>query len=113
MTTTQNLEDLMSAAGKMIDEGLETDKIRHRLAGSGADENTIETIIHQLKAQIYLRRRKRGFLFGLAGTILLVVGFLLTVLFYHSGISIHYVMYGMTSVGVILVLVGMIDVLGW
>jgi hypothetical protein len=113
MTISTSIEQVLDEAGKMVNDGIETDKIRSYLSNAGMDKQSIESLIHQLKSQLYLKRRKRGFTFGIIGSIMLVIGFLLTVLFYHSGISIHFVMYGMTSVGVILLLIGMIDILGW
>jgi hypothetical protein len=113
MEPAKSIEQYLTQAQQLLEEGKELDSVRHHLAASGADELTVDTIIRQIKSLSYLKRRRRGFLLGLFGSILLVAGFILTVIFYHSGISIHYVMYGMTSIGVILLIAGLVDVIGW
>ena len=113
MEPTKNIEHFLIQANQLLQEGKEFETIRQHLHASGADELTVDTIIRQIKSLSYLKRRKRGFILGLTGSILLIVGFILTVIFYHSGVSIHYVMYGMTSVGVILLIAGLVEVIGW
>ena len=106
-------EELVTIASTLQDTGKDADTIRQALSASGADEQTQESIIHQIKTLHYLRRRKRGFMFGAAGSIILIVGFFLTVFLFHQGSSFNLIMYGMTSLGAILLLVGMVDILGW
>ena len=113
MDPNSNIEHYFIKAQQLLDEGLDYESVRKFLAKSGADDVTIATIMGQVKSNSFLKRRKRGLVLGLTGSVFLGVGFILTVLFYHSGISINYVMYGMTSLGAILLLAGMIEVLGW
>lgn len=113
MEYTGNVESFMEVASRMINEGSDTDKVKSNLLSLGADEVMVETIIRQAKALRHLKRRKRGFLIGTIGSILLVVGFFLTVIFYHYGINFNFVMYSMTSVGVILLMIGLIEIIGW
>jgi hypothetical protein len=107
------MEHLMETASRMLDEGKNPNHIREHLLASGAPPEHIETVVKQVKTRIYLKRRKRGFILGAAGSLLLVIGFILTVVFYHSGVSIHVVMYSMTSLGAILLVAGMVDFIGW
>ncbi|MBL0341614.1 MAG: hypothetical protein IPP71_12135 [Bacteroidetes bacterium] len=113
MEQAANLENLFNEAKALIAQGKETEYVRNILSQSGVDTNVIDTIINQIKSQQFLKRRKRGFMLMAVGSILLFIGFLLTVFFFHSGISIHYVMYGMTSVGVLLLIAGLVEVVGW
>jgi len=113
MEPTNNIEQYLTQANQLVEEGKEFETIRTHLAASGADELTVDTIISQIKSLSYLKRRKRGFLLGAIGSLMLITGFILTVIFYHSGISIHYVMYSMTSIGVILLIAGLVEVIGW
>jgi hypothetical protein len=113
MEPSYQIEAYITQAKELLNQGNDIKKISESLADSGANEIMIETVIRQLKSVIYLKRRKRGFKLGVAGSILLMTGFILTVLFYHSGISIHYVMYGMTSLGVILLMAGLVELVGW
>lgn len=96
-----------------MDEGKSPDQIREHLLASGAPPGDVETVVKQVKTRMYLKRRKRGFILGVTGSLLLVIGFILTVVFYHSGVSIHIVMYSMTSLGAILLVAGMVDFIGW
>ena len=113
METTVNLEVLLEDAKKLFEQGKETDLIRHSLETKGADKETIDTVINQIKSLSYLKRRKRGFMLGLAGSVLLIIGFVLTVVFFHANVSIHFVMYSMTSIGAILLMAGLVEIIGW
>lgn len=113
MEPTNHIDQYLTQAKQLMLEGKEFESVKAHLTASGADEVTVETIIHQIRTHSYLKRRKRGFFLGLAGATLLLLGFILTVIFYHSGISIHYVMYGMTSLGVILLVAGLVEIIGW
>jgi len=94
-------------------KGIEYHHIEVNLAKEGATEVHIEIIIRELKDIHYIRRKKRGFKLVFAGAFLLVFGFVLTLLLFHSGNSINYAMYGLTTAGIFLLLWGMIDLMGW
>lgn len=111
--TTPSFDDLLSSAQELLDAGKDLDSIRNALNASGTDNETLELIIHQIKSRKYLRRRKRGFVIGAIGSGILIIGFFLTVFLFHHGSSFNAVMYGMTSVGVILLLIGMVEIMGW
>ena len=113
MTASTPVESLFEEAKKLIEEGKETESVKKSLSLSGADEQTIETIINQIKSLNFLKRRKRGILLGVTGSFLLLLGFVITVIFFHAGISIHFVMYTLTSLGALLLLAGLIDIFGW
>lgn len=98
---------------KMVSDGRETEMILKFLVSSGIEENEASEMIRAARSEYLKKRRARGFTLGIIGSILLVVGFVLTVIFFHSDISIHYVMYGLTSLGAILLMAGMVDVIGW
>ncbi len=113
MEPATNVEMLLNEAAELIAKGKEPDFVKEKLAAYGLDENAISSILHQIKSKRFLIRRKRGFLLGLIGSLLLFVGFILTVVFFHAGISIHFVMYSMTSIGALLLVLGLVEVLGW
>lgn len=113
MTATTQLESLFEEAKKLIEQGQATETVKKSLAASGADEQTIETIINQIKSLNFLKRRKRGFIMGVVGSILLVIGFVVTVIFFHAGISTHFVMYTLTSLGALLLVAGLVEIIGW
>jgi len=113
MTATTQLESLFEEAKKLIEQGKEIESVKKSLALSGADDQTIDTIISQLKSLNFLKRRKRGFILGVTGSMLLLIGFVLTVIFFHAGISIQFVMYTLTSLGAILLVAGLVEIIGW
>jgi hypothetical protein len=93
--------------------GIEFEHIEINLSKEGATVGHIEIIIRELKDLHYIRRKKRGFKLVLTGALLLVSGFIITLLLFHSGNSISYAMYGITTAGIIFLLWGMIDLMGW
>lgn len=93
--------------------GVEDHHIESNLAKEGAHENVVKHILGELKALNLIRRRKRGFKLIFIGSFLLVFGFLLTLLLFHSNVCINYAMYGLTMTGIVLLLWGMVDLMGW
>ena len=113
MESSNKIDTYLLQALQLAEEGKAIDVIRLQLTVSGADESTVETIVGQVKSVSFLKRRKRGVVLGAIGSLLLITGFILTVIFYHSGIPFHFVMYGMTSLGVLLLIAGLVEVIGW
>ncbi len=98
---------------EQFQKGIEFHHIQVNLSQQGASVIIIEIIIDELKALNYIRRKKRGFKLVFVGSFLLVFGFVITLLLFHSGFSINYAMYGITTIGIALLLWGMIDLMGW
>jgi hypothetical protein len=69
-------------------------------------------IVDQVRMVFYAKKRKSGLPKLGIGCILLVVGFVLTVINYHSNESFAFVMYGFTSFGLILLFWGLYDIFG-
>ena len=65
------------------------------------------------KEVYYAKRRKRGFLVGGIGAAILGAGFLLQYILYLTGHSFNYVMYGLTTVGIALVMYAAVEIFGW
>ena len=72
-----------------------------------------DSIMAAVKKAYYLRRRKRGSMVLLLGCILLIIGFVCTVTMFHSGSSFTTVMYFFTAAGIIGILIGLVDVIGF
>ncbi len=87
--------------------------IKESLMAAGYSSADVDTVIDRIKAEMIARQRKRGITLGIAGGVLLVLGFLLTVCFYHTGISFDIVMYSTTILGALLLLMAMICLMGW
>lgn len=109
----QKFHEFLIIATEQHSKGIEHDHIEINLKEAGASDELVVIIIKQIKELHYLKRRKRGFKLVLFGSLLLVFGFLITLMLFHSGTTINYAMYGLTIAGVILLLWGMIDLMGW
>ena len=83
-----------------------------RLLEKGIDDNQAQETLNKLKKEHLEKRRKRGLVFIAIGGICLFSGFLLSAILFHSNSSPAIPLYGMTSVGIVLLLVGMADCLG-
>ncbi|HET6993317.1 MAG TPA: hypothetical protein VFJ43_18425, partial [Bacteroidia bacterium] len=103
----------LSLATEQSEKGIENHHIEINLREAGATEEFVVIIIRQLKNLHYLRRKKRGFKLVLWGSVLLVFGCVITLFLFHSGNSINYAMYGLTTAGILFLLWGMIDIMGW
>lgn len=69
-------------------------------------------IVDQVRTIYYTKKRKSGLPKLALGCLLLVVGFVLTVINYHSNESFDLVMYGFTSAGLVFLFWGLYDVFG-
>ncbi|HTL81286.1 MAG TPA: hypothetical protein VL651_06260 [Bacteroidia bacterium] len=97
----------------LYEKGIEFSMIISTLEQAGAGEELRQEILLEIKNIHYSRRKNRGFKLVFAGALILIFGFILTVILFHSGSGINYAMYGLTTIGIILLLWGMIDILGW
>jgi pheromone shutdown protein TraB len=72
------------------------------------EEKTAPEIIDQLVKELHHKKQvKKGILWIGVGSALLIISFLLTVFFFHSGIAIDFVMYGLTTLGIIIAVIGL------
>ncbi|MEZ4904959.1 MAG: hypothetical protein R2822_26000 [Spirosomataceae bacterium] len=65
------------------------------------------------KETYYAKRRRRGLILGSIGGSILGLGFLIQYILYMQGHSFNAIMYGFTSVGIGLVLLGAVEIFGW
>lgn len=89
------------------------EQITVQLKEKGVPENLLQEAIHHLKQLRLNRKRNTGFACCGIGVALLVIGCMITIMLYSSGGDIKWAMYGLTSLGVIFTLKGLVDLLGW
>lgn len=111
MSTFQS-NDFLTMADSLKKKGFNYDEITIQLRQHGAPDNLLQEIIERVKSMSLLRKRNSGFLCCGIGVALLVVGCMLTLLLFSSG-NIKFVMYGLTTIGVIFTLKGLADLMGW
>jgi hypothetical protein len=99
-------------AASLHKQGLNFDEISVQLRQQGAPENLLQDIFQQVKDRHFAKKRNTGFWCCGIGVFLIVFGCLLSLFLYSSG-NIRLAMYGLTSIGVVFTMKGLIDILGW
>lgn len=70
-------------------------------------------LLQEVKKYHFLRRRKKGTQILAVGCILLLSGFLITVVLFHRGGGFDIIMYSFSILGITCLLWGMVEFLGW
>jgi hypothetical protein len=112
MNTAQPAEYLQDAV-HLQKKGWSLDEIKNHLLKNGTPENILQEVITQLKFLRDARKRKSGFICCGIGVGLLVIGCMFTLMLYGSGNSMRIALYGLTTLGVIVLLKGLADLMGW
>jgi predicted nucleotide-binding protein (sugar kinase/HSP70/actin superfamily) len=105
-------EHLYVYAKKLVGDKMAFDEIEKRLFEKTIDVSVVSEIMIQIKKVHYAVKRKQGLIKMGFGSIFLVVGFFITYFNFHSNQSFDIVMYGSSSIGVILVFMGLYDIIG-
>jgi len=92
--------------------GCNHNEISMRLLEKGISEKLVTEIIEKLKTQRNQHKRSVGFACCGIGVILLVAGCMLTLFLFNTGSNIKFAMYGLTTIGVVLTIKGLIDIMG-
>jgi uncharacterized integral membrane protein len=92
------------------DDNFET--IEQKLKEKGVDSIFTPEIIKQLKEEHYKKKHKRGVAILFLGLIILLISFILTCINFHANESITYVMFGISSLGLIVIFIGLFDLFG-
>ncbi|MBS1577852.1 MAG: hypothetical protein JST09_21310 [Bacteroidetes bacterium] len=105
--------DLLLFAESLRKRGHNSEEIILQLRDKGAPDTVITETIEKMKALRMDRKRRMGFIYCGIGIFLLVAGCMITFLLFSYGNDIRLVMYGLTSLGVIVTLKGLVDLMGW
>lgn len=97
----------------LLSRGENNSFIIAHLHKKGVDEATTTALVDKVRKERYAIRRRRGVKLLLVGAIFLLLGFVLTLAFVYNDKSIDYVMYGMTTAGIGLMLWGVVDIMGF
>ena len=103
----------LQLANALHRRGFNQEEISSQLKEKGTPDNLLQEIIEKVKSIRLLRKRKSGFVCCGIGVTLLVVGCMLTLFLVSSGGNIRFAMYGLTTIGVMFTLKGMVDLMGW
>lgn len=112
MVNEEKYEALYHKAKLWYEQHKTFSEIRERLEKESDDQVTNEEIIKQLRLIHYATKRKRGGLIILSGSVLLLIGFIMTVTNFYANTDFAWVMYGFTSTGLLVIFAGLYDCFG-
>ncbi|HVM90203.1 MAG TPA: hypothetical protein VMT76_18585 [Puia sp.] len=110
---TTNIEEYISKISYLKKQGFGFDQIYNDLKKHHISDEVINTAIAEWKKSNTSRKRNLGFIYCGAGTCLLVLSFLLSVMLFYSEHNISWALYGFTFIGLCLTFKGMITIFGW
>lgn len=108
----QLYDDLYTMTRSLLSRGTETDMLEKHLLQKTDDIVLIAVVIKEARKDYYAILRKEGLAKIALGSILIVVGFLITCLNFHSNKSFDFAMYGLTSIGILFVFWGLFKMIG-
>lgn len=106
-------EILLQEGHHMLLRGIEFDAIRLHLSSKSSDELQLDEVMKNLRKIYYARRRKRGVMLTLIGSVLLIFGCIFVLATYDSAAGVRLALYLPSIIGSGLVIWGIVDVLGW
>jgi len=106
-------EEVLSLTRSLYESGYENEKIAKELSDKG-HHSYIEIAMEWVKKCHLEKRRIRGIYFLAAGGLCLFGGFLFSAIAFHSDKSdaLNFPLYGLTSIGIVLLLAGMKECIG-
>ena len=111
--TNEPPESLQQLAINLYKQGHTQEEISTQLRSKEATDNQLQQALDEIKKLRLTSRRNNGFIWCGIGSFLLVAGCMLTFLLHSNGQSIRFAMYGLTSIGVLIIMKGLVDVFGW
>ncbi len=96
---------------KLHREGYNPQRIQSILLKEGIDEIVIAETLCKLKLKIYKERKDRAVIMVVVGACILLAGFLATVFLFHNNHDFDVIMYGVTTIGMLVMGYGAYEVL--
>lgn len=103
--TTAPHSTVLSKAGSWFAQGLDSKQIEAELAKEGIEERHIPEMMKEIKKLRNAKRTTRGLVLILAGAATCLASCIITLLSSYS--NMHMALYGLTSIGIILVFAGL------
>lgn len=89
------------------------EEISTELQKQGISNGSLDEMISYIKSFRLRKKRNRGFILTGIGVTFLTFGFVITMILINLGVNHNLALYGLTSLGIALVMAGMINILGW
>lgn len=111
-TNDDQQEELYLFAKGLADRGTSYEEIEKLLSQKTGDEFVISGIIRRIKKVKHAIARKNGLTKIGFGSLMLVIGFLITCINFHNNESFSVVMYSTSTIGLLLIFWGLYDIMG-
>ncbi len=111
-TNPELYNDLLYLAIHLLERGENAQSIEKVLSEKTNDIVLIAVVIKEARNAYYAELRKQGFRLILIGCLTCITGFLITFLNFNTSRSIDLAMYGLTSLGLLIVFWGLFKILG-
>lgn len=105
-------KELLTAGNAYRRQGMDFNAVQKHLLTLCNDEELVLDVVKKIKSEHYAQSTKEGRKFIIVGLVLLLAGFMIACVNYHSNQSINFAMYGLTSAGLIILFYGMFKVIG-
>lgn len=94
-------------------QGLSEKDIQQRLLSEGWNATDVTEVLKAFRKHCFEKKRTVGFMCCGAGGGLLLLSFLITLLLFDTNHNFAVYLYGLTFLGITIVMKGMVDILGW
>jgi len=105
-------KELVELAEQSYARNDDFEKITDVLLTKYNDQAMVYAVVKKLKSDHYAKHRKEGLVILGIGLVLILAGFLITCFNFHTNRSFAFAMYGLTSLGLIVVFVGLYKIVG-
>ncbi len=109
MEDTTHLEEHHRLANQLLASGVEMEKIKEQLIQNGISEHDLNLVVMYLKNLNQVKKRERGLWFIISGSLLLAVAGVLAVFMFGDN-NFRIALYGLTSFGFIILMMGMYNI---
>ena len=95
---------------KMVREGSTDEQIRHAMVDRFGDGPAVAQLMQEVKKLRAAKSTATGLIFILVGVVILLSSFVLSFMHVYSNQSLTFVLYGLTTVGILVVFFGLMKV---
>lgn len=106
MNNTPTNETPSAYAQRMLDRGVTRQQVENELVSMGHPRQFAAEIVTEVARMLDSKKRSQGLVLIMAGAFICFLSFLLTVTGFVSGDAYNFVLFGVTSLGVIVIFAG-------
>ena len=105
-------DGLMHEAYQLYEGGHTSEEILTRFMNRGIDAGLAEEVLTIVKSKRHKIRRARGVIFAGIGVFMLISAFAVTYILHQFGYPTDWALYGITTLGIVFLFIGMIYFMG-